>query len=73
MSITDKTPVKLPLVLWLSALLAASMAGGAYYSIKADVTQHSSDITELKTDARMQREILIRVDENVKELKRRVP
>lgn len=70
MSLTDKTPIKLPASIWLTVILSAAVAGGAWYSLKADVSQHTTDITDLKADGRIQRELLIRIDENVKELRR---
>lgn len=70
MSLTDKTPVKLPLAVWLVAMMAAATAGIAYNSIKTESGQHTQDIVELKSDAKVQREIVIRIDENVKALVR---
>lgn len=68
--LTDTTPIKLPVTTWLAMLGAAAVAGGAWYSLKADVTTHSGQIDSLNKDMREQREILIRVDENVKLLRR---
>lgn len=84
MSITDKTPVKLPLSVWFSAVLAAAAAGGWAFSMKEDVARQGIAIDAnaekaeqkdraLWSELRAQREVLIRVDENVKELKRRGP
>lgn len=68
--ITEDTRVPLTVKTWLALIAAAAVAGGAWYSLKADVSVHSSQILDLNRDMREQREILIRVDENVKILRR---
>lgn len=75
-SITPETLVKLPLRVWLAVIAAVIGAAtgvcGMYFSIKHDVENHASDIQDLKKSDREMREILIRVDENLKEVKRRI-
>lgn len=77
MSLTDSTPIKLPVKIWLATLGTAALAGGAWFSLKADTAGNTAEITSLKADnheirqeQREMREILIRVDENVKQLRR---
>lgn len=81
-TISDSTLLKLPAKAWLAMLGSAALAGGAWFSLKADTASNTSEINAVKADAkdmrqeqREQREILIRVDENVKQLRRdaRVP
>lgn len=76
-AISDTTPIKLPLKAWVAAMVAAAIAGGAWFSLKAGVEMHTADISGLKQDnhdirqeQREQREIMIRIDENVKQLRR---
>lgn len=76
-SISADTPIKIPLRMWLTIIgcivASACTITGMYFSIKEEVALHTQDILDLKRSEREQREILIRVDENLKELKRRIP
>ena len=71
-AISEDTPIKLPVKAWLALIAGAAVAGGAWYSLKADVSSHTGQILDLNKDMREQREILIRVDENVKQLRREI-
>lgn len=77
MSLTDKTPVKLPLAVWLVTLAAAASAGVAYNSLRAENEQNRVAVHEVATrvdtqaaEQQTMREVLIRIDENVKQLRR---
>lgn len=72
-TITEDTPLPLTVKTWLAIIAAAAVAGGAWYSLKADVSAHSGQILDLNKDMREQREIIIRIDENVKQLRREPP
>lgn len=76
-AITDSTPVKLPIRVWLGALALAASAGVAWFSLKADTAVNTTEIAQVKQDnkdmrqeQRELREIVIRIDENVKQLRR---
>jgi hypothetical protein len=68
-AITDKTPIRLPLALWLSVTLLVSASGGGYLLLRDNVARNTAAIGALQQGAQTTREILIRIDENVKGLK----
>lgn len=68
-AITDKTPIRLPLALWLSVTLLVSASGGGYLLLRDNVARNTAAISALQEGAQTTREILIRIDENVKGLK----
>ena len=68
-SVTRDTRVKLPLALLWTLVASAALIGGYVYTLRAEVTQHSTEIAEVKAEARASRELLVRIDENVKQLK----
>lgn len=68
-SISSDTRVKLPASLLWSLVIGAAALGGYVYTLRAEVAQHTSDIAEVKAEARASRELLVRIDENVKQLK----
>lgn len=69
--ISDRTKVRLPLLVWLALLASVSTAAGAYYAMRDDVQRSKQDIVELKHEVRTTRELLIRIDANVAALKER--
>jgi hypothetical protein len=66
--ITEKTPIRLPLTLWLSITVLVSASGGGYLLLRDNVQRNTTAITALQENAQNTREILIRIDENVKGL-----
>jgi hypothetical protein len=68
-SISQDSRVKLPLAMLWSLLVGAIVIGGYVYTLRAEVSQHTSEIAEVKVEARASRELLVRIDENVKQLK----
>jgi hypothetical protein len=75
---SDSTKLSGPITRWLTLLLGAAIAGGSWFMLKAEVSQHSKDIEGLRIDVQdlqrsrqADREVLIRIDENVKALKER--
>ena len=67
--ITERTPIRLPLALWLSVTLLVSASGGGYLMLRDNVARNTAAIVQLQGGAQATREILIRIDENVKVLK----
>lgn len=68
--ITRERKVVLPIALLLSIVGAIALAY-ARLAVAADNVQRNTDeIKAIKTDQQIQREILIRIDENVKDLRR---
>ena len=89
---TEKTKLQLPPAAWFYLLSIAALAGGAWFSIRGDVTRQGAaieinrveaqrQITELRLETKeqlgklneeqkVQRDLLIRIDENVKRLPR---
>lgn len=65
----EATRIKLPLALLWSFFLGAVVIGGYVYQLRAEVTQHTIEIAHVKEEARASRELLVRIDENVKQLK----
>lgn len=60
----------MPLALLISLLLVSSLGYSKWISTEERVTRNSTAITALEIEARSTREILIRIDENVKDLRR---
>lgn len=89
---TEKTRLQLPPSAWLFVLTLAAGAGGAWISVRGDVTRQGAAIeanrvenerkiadlrAEIKeqlgnvtVEQKSQRELLIRIDENIKRLPR---
>jgi hypothetical protein len=89
---TEKTRLQLPPAAWFFLISGAALAGGAWFSIRGDVTRQGAaieanrveaqrQITELRMETKeqlgklneeqkVQRDLLIRIDENVKRLPR---
>jgi hypothetical protein len=71
-SVSDSTPVKVPLKLmfWLLAVVAA---GAIAWGLTANrVAEHDKRIDSLETDARKTEQLLIRIDERTAEIKRQL-
>lgn len=68
-SITGESRVKLPLALLASAGLAIAAGTTAWITLRSDVAQHAHQIAALQIEMRSNRELLVRIDENVKALK----
>lgn len=64
--------VQIPVALLWSIVITAALCGGYVYTLSASVEHHSREIKSLQEDARASRELLVRIDENVKSLKERV-
>ena len=67
--ISDQTRVRLPLALLVSLFAAIAAATAGWISVRGEVAQHSLQIGALETEVRSSRELLVRIDENVKALK----
>lgn len=67
--VTADSRVKLPLALLWSLVVTSALVGGYVYTLRAEVAQHTLDIAQVKEEARASRELLVRIDENVKQLK----
>ena len=59
-SLSDKTPVKLPLALWLTTMAFACTAGGAWVSLKGE-------ISTLKDNYAAEARERMQVDKEIKE------
>jgi hypothetical protein len=68
-SVSAESRVKLPLALLAGLLGACAAATAGWATIRSDVAKHSLEIAALQADARSARELLVRIDENVKALK----
>ncbi len=68
--LTEETPVQTS-ARWIVALVVLAATGGVTWGVTSyKVANNASDIEALKTEARTSRELLVRVDENVKRLVR---
>lgn len=73
LNVSEEMRVKMPLKTLL-ALLAVVAAGAiAWASTRSDVAGNTRRIDKLEVDQNVSRELLIRIDENVKALKERSP
>jgi hypothetical protein len=68
-SVSPESRIKLPLALLASLFVACAAATGAWISVRSDVSTHGLKIHALETEVRTSRELLVRIDENVKQLK----
>ncbi len=68
-SVSAESRVKLPLALLAGLLGACAAATAGWATLRSDVAKHSLEISALQADARSARELLVRIDENVKALK----
>ena len=68
-SVSSESRVKLPLALLAGLLGACAAATAGWATLRSDVAKHSLEISALQADARSARELLVRIDENVKALK----
>ena len=68
-SVSAESRIKLPLALLASLFTAVALATAGWITVRADVQQHSAAISALQSEARTSRELLVRIDENVKALK----
>ena len=62
--------LSMPLALLFSLLAVTALGAIAWSSTREQVNRNTSDITILQAEAKAAREILIRIDENVKDLRR---
>jgi hypothetical protein len=91
-ALSEKTKLQLPPAAWFFLISTSALAGGAWFSLRSDVTRQGAaieanrveaqrQITELRTDTKeslgiltaeqkSQRDLLIRIDENIKRLPR---
>jgi len=67
--VSTESRIKLPLALLGSLLVASAAATAGWITIRTDVQQHGIEISALQAEARSARELLVRIDENVKALK----
>jgi hypothetical protein len=69
-ALSERTPVKLPLAL-LGFLLSCVAAGAiAYATVRTTLSDHTDRIVSVEREQQQMREIVIRIDENVKRLVR---
>lgn len=67
--ISKERRISMPLALLFGLLVAVAAGAVALNSTRDQVNRNTSDIAVLQTEAKSTREILIRIDENVKQLK----
>jgi len=67
--ITKDSPIAISLALLATIVISSAVAYSRLTAIERMVAQHGAEITALQAEARNTRDILIRIDENVKELK----
>jgi hypothetical protein len=68
-SVTPESRVRLPLTLLVSLFTAVAFATAGWMTVHDEVAQHRIEIAALQLEARASRELLVRIDENVKALK----
>ena len=68
-SVSPESRIKLPLALLASLFAAVALASAGWITVRDEVQQHSAAISALQSEARSSRELLVRIDENVKALK----
>lgn len=68
--VSKERSVSMPLVLLISILTMCALGYSTWASTKEQVIRNSADIVDLRFEAQKTREILIRIDENVKDLRR---
>lgn len=68
-AISQDSRVKLPLALLTSLFAACAVATAAWIGMRTDVAAHGQRIDALESEVRSSRELLVRIDENVKALK----
>lgn len=68
-SFSPDSRIKLPLALLGSFFFAVAAATAAWISVRSDVATHGTKISALESEVRTSRELLVRIDENVKALK----
>jgi hypothetical protein len=68
-SVSPESRIKLPLALLGSLFFACAAATAAWISVRSDVATHGTKISALENEVRSSRELLVRIDENVKALK----
>lgn len=68
-NLSQDTRVKLPLALLGSMFFACAAATAAWIGVRSDVQVHTQKIDTLENEVRTSRELLVRIDENVKALK----
>jgi len=68
-AISQDSRVKLPIAFLGTLLAVCAAATAAWISVRADVHTHTQQIASLENEVRTSRELLVRIDENVKALK----
>lgn len=66
----------MPIALLVTLIITCAVAYARLSMSEATLLSHGAEINDLKTELRQQRELLVRIDENVKDLRRdsrRVP
>ncbi|WP_043588091.1 hypothetical protein [Geminisphaera colitermitum] len=70
--ITDKTPVKLPVGVWLALLVTVGGALSSFAVAQYQIAEHSRRISALEEQGQNSRELLLRIDERTTEIKRQL-
>ena len=65
--------ISLPMVTLATLLAAVAIGYAAWSDQHGQVTRNAADINQIKKEQQATREILIRIDENVKQLKKQIP
>jgi hypothetical protein len=68
--ISERKRLSMPMALLLSLLTGTAVGYAAWNSVRDKVESQGAAISALEAEARTTREILIRIDENVKDLRR---
>ena len=68
-SVSAESRIRLPLTLLISLFTAVGLATAGWMTVRDEVAQHHIEIAALQVEARASRELLVRIDENVKALK----
>lgn len=61
--------LRLPITAWLTLIGVVAAGAIAWGTTKQDVARNTEDIRALQSDRKSDRELLVRIDENVKALK----
>jgi hypothetical protein len=68
MTLSERTPLRMPLSFQMTMLAAVAAAAVAYGTARVTLSDHTERIAAIEKEQATTREIVIRIDENVKRL-----
>lgn len=70
--ISNKTPVKLPVGIWLFVIFMAFGAGGGFAVAQYQIAAHERRIERIEDERKSDRELLTRIDERTAAMKQQL-